>query len=101
MSLPGIVTNHFDKIYESEMPVVVDDQEEERNVPVIDLEKEIFDLDSYSYNHTLVTSNGDTNFSSATTSSSSCEDLTTKFEKIRRNFVGNVYDLDQIDVDGI
>ena len=58
-------------------------------------------MDSYSYNQTLVTSNGDTNFSSVTTSSSSCEDLTTKLETIRRNFVGNVYDLDQIDVDGI
>ena len=43
----------------------------------------------------------DTNFSSVTTSSSSREDLTTKFETIRRNFVGNVYDLDQIDVDAI
>ena len=83
------------------MPVVVDDQEKERNIPVIDLEKEIFDLDSYSYNQTLVTSNVDTNFSDVTTSSSSREDLTTKLETITRNFVGNVYDLDQIDVDGI
>ena len=58
-------------------------------------------MDSYSYNQTLVTSNVDTNFSSVTTSSSSREDLTTKLETIRRNFVGNVYDLDQIDVDGI
>ena len=42
-----------------------------------------------------------TSFSSATTSSSSREDLTTKLETIRRNFVGNVYYLDQIDADGI
>ena len=27
LSLPGIATNHFDKIYESEMPVLVDDHE--------------------------------------------------------------------------
>ena len=101
LSLLGIVTNHFDKICESEMPVVVDDQEQEPITPVTDLEKEVFDLDSYSYNQTLVTSNVDTNFSIVTTSSSSCEDLTTKLETIRRNFVGNVYDLDQIDVDGI
>ena len=39
LSLPGIVTNHFGKIYESEMPVVVDDQEQEPNIPVIDLGK--------------------------------------------------------------
>ena len=65
LSLPGIATNHFDKIYESEMPVVVDDQEQEP-IPVNDLEKEVFDLDSYSYNQTLVTSNADTNFSSVT-----------------------------------
>ena len=39
LSLPGIVTNHFDKIYEIEMLVVVDDQEQEPNIPVIDLEK--------------------------------------------------------------
>ena len=32
---------------------------------------------------------------------SSREDLTTKLATIRRIFVGNVYDLDQIDVDGI
>ena len=101
LSLLGIVTNHLDKICESEMPVVVDDQEQEPNIPVTDLEKEVFDLDSYSYNQTLVTSNVDTNFSTVTTSSSSCEDLTTKLETIRRNVVGNVYDLDQIDVDGI
>ena len=101
LSLPGIVTNHFDKMYESEMPVVVDDQEQEPNISVIDLEKEVFDLDSYSYNQTLVTSNVDTNFSSVTTGSSYRKDLTTKFETIRRNFVGNVYDLDQIDTDGI
>ena len=43
----------------------------------------------------------DTNFLSVATSFSGCEDLTTKLETIRRNFVGNVYDLDQIDVDGI
>ena len=58
-------------------------------------------MDSYSYNQTLVTSNVDTNFSSVTTSSTSREDLTTKLEKIRRNFVGNIYYLHQIDVDGI
>ena len=101
LSLPGIVINHFDKIYESQTPVVVDDQESEPNIPVIDLEKEVFDLDSYNYNQTFVTSNVDTSFSSLTTNSSSREDLTTKLETIRRNFVGNVYDLDQIDADGI
>ena len=101
MSLPGIAINHFDKIYESQTPVIVDDQENEPNIPVIDLEKEVFDLDSYNYNQTFVTSNLDTSLSSATTSSSSREDLTTKLETIRRTFVGNVYDLDQIDVDGI
>ena len=101
MSLLGIATNHFDKMYEIETPVVVDDQESEPNIPVIDLEKEVFDLDSYNYNQTLVTSNVDTSFSSVTTSSSSSEDLTTNLETIRRNFVGNIYDLDQIDVDGI
>ena len=63
--------------------------------------KKIFDLDCYNYNQTLVTSNMDTSFSSVTTSSSSREDLTTKLETIRRNFVGNVYNLNQIDVDGI
>ena len=63
-SLPGIFTNHFAKIYESEMYVVVDDQVEELNIPVVDLEKEVFDLDSYSYNVGA-------NFSSVTTSSSS------------------------------
>ena len=42
-----------------------------------------------------------TSFSSVTTSSSSREDLTTKLETIRRNFVGNAYNLNQIDVDGI
>ena len=57
LSLPGIVTNDFDKIYESEMPAVDDDQEQEPNIPVTNLENEVFDLDSYSYNHTLVTSN--------------------------------------------
>ena len=92
LPLPGIVTNHFDEIYESEMPVFVDDQEQEPNIPVTDLYKEVFHLDSYSYNHTLVTSNVD--FSSR-------EDLSTKLEAIRKNFVGNVYDLDQFDVDGI
>ena len=71
LSLPGIFTNHFDKIFVSEMFVVVDDQEQEPNVLVTDLEKEVFDLDSYSYNETLVTSNVGTNFSSVTTSSSS------------------------------
>ena len=54
MSLPGIATTYFDKIYENEMPVVIDDQEREVNIPVIDLEKEVFDLDSYNYNQTLV-----------------------------------------------
>ena len=98
LSLPGIVTNHFDKFCESETPVLVDDQESEPNTPAIDMEKEIFDLDCYNYNQTLVTSNMDTSFSSVTTSSSSREDLTTKLETIRRNFVGNVYDLDQIDL---
>ena len=101
LSLPGIVTNHFDKIYESEMSLVVDDQESRPNIPVIDLEKEVFDLDSYNYNQTFVTSNVDTSFSSVTTSSFSREDLTTKLERIRRNFVGNVYDLDQIEANGI
>ena len=67
LSLPGIITNHFDKIYESEMPAIVDDQEQEPNIPVTDLENEVFDLDSYSYNQTLVTTNVDTNFSSYTT----------------------------------
>ena len=43
----------------------------------------------------------DTSLSSVTTSSSSRKDLTTKLETIRRNFVGNVYDLNQIDADGI
>ena len=90
MSLPGIVTNHFDKIYESEMSVVDDDQESRPNILVIDLEKEVFDLDAYNYNHTFVTSNVDTSFSSLTTNSSSREDLTTKLETTRRNFIGNV-----------
>ena len=45
LSLP--VTNHFDKIYESETPVLVDDQESESNTPAIGMEKEIFDLDCY------------------------------------------------------
>ena len=65
------------------------------------MEKEVFDLDSYKYNQTFVTSNVDTSFSSVTTSSFSREDLTTKLERIRRNFVGNVYDLDQIEANGI
>ena len=68
--LPGIATNHFDKIYESQTPVVVDDQESEPNIPVIDLEKEVFDLDSYNYNQTFVTSNVDTSFLLVFTSSS-------------------------------
>ena len=76
LSLSGIATNHFDKIYESETPVVVDDQERGPNIPVIDLGKEVFDLDSYNYNQTFVTSNVDTSFSSVTTNSFSCEDLT-------------------------
>ena len=101
LSLPGIITNHFDKIYESEIPVVTDDQEQEPNIFVIDLEIAAFDLDYYSYNQTLVTSNMDTNFSNVKASSSSREDLTTKLETIRRNFFGNVYHLYQIDVDGI
>ena len=42
------------------MPVVIADQEHELNIHVIDLEKEVFDLDSYSYNQ--VVSNVDTNF---------------------------------------
>ena len=98
LSLPGIVTNDFDKIYASEMPVVVD-EEQEPNISAIDLEKKVFDLDPCSYNLTLVTSSVNTNFSNITTSS--CEDKTTKFETIRRKFVGNVHDLDQITVDGI
>ena len=65
------------------------------------MEKEVFELDSYNYNQTFVTSNVDTSFSSVTTSSFSREDLTTKLERIRRNFVGNVYDLDQIEANGI
>ena len=100
LSLLGIVSNHFDEIYESKTPVIVDDQESEPNTPVTDLEKDVFDLDSYNYNQTIITSNVDTSFSSVTTSSSSREDLTTKLETIRRNFVGNVNDLDQIHVDG-
>ena len=101
LSLPGVIINQFDKIYESQTPGIVDDQESEPNIPVIDLEKEVFDLDSYNYDQIFVTSNVNTSFSSATTSSSSREDLTTKLETIRRNFVGNVYYLDQIDADGI
>ena len=57
----------FDKIYESKTPVVVDDQESEPNIPVIDLEKEVFDLDSYNCNRTFVTSNVHNSFSSVTT----------------------------------
>ena len=90
MSLTGIVTDHFDKIYESEKSVVVDDQESRPNIPVTDLEKEVFDLGSYSYSQTFVTSNVDTSFSSLTTNSSSREDPTTKLETTRKNFVGNV-----------
>ena len=87
LSLPGIVINHFNKIYESEMPAVVDDQEQEPNIPVTDLENKFFDLDPYSYNQTLVTSNVDTNFSVVTTNYSSREGQTTKLEIIRRNVV--------------
>ena len=43
----------------------------------------------------------DTNFSSVTTSSSSLNNPTNKLETFRRNFVGNAYGLDQIDVAGI
>ena len=43
----------------------------------------------------------DTNFSSVTTSSSSLKKPTNKFETFRRNFGGNAYSLDQIDVAGI
>ena len=93
LSLSGIVTNKFDKTHESKMPAVIHDKEREPNVTVIDLEKEVFDLDYYNYNQTLVTSNVDTSFSSVTTSSSSRENLTTKFETIMGNVVGNVYDL--------
>ena len=35
LSLPGIATNHFDEISESEMPVVVDDQESEYNALLV------------------------------------------------------------------
>ena len=56
---------------------------------------------THNYNQTSVTSNVDTIFASVKTSSSSREDLTTILETIRRNFAGNVYDLDQIDFDGI
>ena len=93
LSLSGTVSNKFDKTHESEMSAVIHDKEREPNVPVIDLEKEVFDLDSYNCNQTLVTSNVDTSFSSVTTSSSSRENLTTKFETIRGNVVRNVYDL--------
>ena len=41
LSLPGIVTNHFDKFCESETPVLVDDQESEPNTPAIDMEKNL------------------------------------------------------------
>ena len=61
------------------------------------MEKEVFDLDSYNYNRTLVTSNVDTSFLSVMASSSGREDLTTILETIRRNFVGNTYHLDQIE----
>ena len=87
-------------MYESEMRVVVDDQEREPNIPALDLEKKLFGLDSYN-NQTLVTSNEGTSFSSVTTSSSSREELTTKPEAIRRNLAVSVHDLDQINVDGI
>ena len=101
MFLPGVVTSHFDKIYQSEMPVVVDDQEREPNIPVTDSKKQVFDLDSYNYNQTLFTSNVDTSFSSVMVSSSGRENQITKLETIRKNFVGNTYGLDQVDVDGI
>ena len=39
------------------MSLVVDDQESGPNIPVIDLEKEVFDLDAYNYNQIFVTSN--------------------------------------------
>ena len=93
LSLSGVVTNKFDKNHESKIPAIIHDKEREPNVPVIDLEKEVFDLDYYNYNQTLVTSNVDTSFSSVTTSSSSRENLTPKFETIRGNVVGNVYGL--------
>ena len=67
LSLPGIFINHFGKIYDSQTPVVVDDQESEPNIHVIDLEKEVFDLDSYNYNQTFVTSNVHSSFSSVAT----------------------------------
>ena len=53
------------------MAAVIHDKEREPNIRVIDLEKEVFDMDSYNCNQTLVTSNVDTSFSSVTTSSSS------------------------------
>ena len=83
------------------MSIVADNQEREPNIPVTDLEKEFLDLDSYNYNQTLVTCYVDTSFSSVTTCSSSREDLSTKIETIRRKFVGNVYDLGQIDIAAI
>ena len=43
----------------------------------------------------------DTNFSSVTTSSSSLKKPTNKLETFRRNFAGNAYGLNQIDVAGI
>ena len=45
LSLPGLVTNHFNKVYVSKMSAVVDDQEQKPNIPVIDLEEEVFHLD--------------------------------------------------------
>ena len=45
LSLPGLVTNHFNKVYASKMFVVVDDQEQKPSIPVIDLEEEVFHLD--------------------------------------------------------
>ena len=101
LSLPGIVTNHFDKIYESKTPVVVDDQESEPNIPRTDLEKEAFDLNSYNYNQTIITSNVDTSFSRVTTNSSSREDLTTKLETNQEKLCWKCIQLDQTDVDGI
>ena len=57
-------------------------------MPVIKFKNKFFDLESYSYNQTLVSTNVDTNFSSVTSSSSSRGNLTTKL-KTNRNFVGN------------
>ena len=82
------------------MRLVIYVEEQEPNMPVIKFENKFLDLNSYSYNQTLVTSNVDTNLSSVTTSSSSRDSLTTKL-KTKRNFAGNVYNLDQNNADGI